>query len=185
MRIALVPGASLLAALVAASLARADDAADMAKVVTGFYDAYSTFHPSDGVPDAKGLAKYEPFISPALERLLKDGDAAETAFAKANKDSPPMIEGDLFTSNFEGATGFKVGACKSEGEAGRCAVDLTYVDNAADPRGKPFSWTDTVYLVATPQGWRVDDIGYGGTWPFGNKGRLSETVRQAVADARG
>jgi hypothetical protein len=185
MKAALIAAAGFIATLSPASVVRADDAADMAKVVTGFYEAYSTFHPSDGIPDAKGLQKYEPYISPALDRLLKDGDAAETDFAKANKDSPPMIEGDLFTSNFEGATRFTLGTCKREGESGHCGVGLTYVDSASDPRGKPFSWTDTVYLVLTSQGWRVDDIGYGGTWPFGNKGRLSDTVKQAIADARG
>ena len=44
------------------------------------------------------------------------------------------------------------------------------------------NWTDTVYLVLTANGWRVDDIGYGATWAFGNKGQLTETLRNAVHD---
>ncbi|MBV8977998.1 MAG: hypothetical protein JO261_09375 [Alphaproteobacteria bacterium] len=176
--------ALVLALLLLPAAALADAASDMASVVNGFYGAYSGFHPSDGIPDAKGRAKYSPFISPALEALLSDGDRAEARFAKANKDSPPLIEGDLFTSNFEGATAYRVETCSASGRRGSCAVMLTYdpgkTNNAKD---KPFSWTDTVYLVQTPAGWRVDDIGYGGTWDFGNKGKMSDTLKSAIADA--
>jgi large conductance mechanosensitive channel protein len=152
-------------------------------VMSGVCLAYSTFHPSDGIPDAKGCAKYAPFISSALEKLLAQGAEAEQAFAKANKDSPPLIEGDLFTSNFEGATSFKVGACQGDAKAGHCTIALTYDDRKSSPKDKPLNWNDTVYLVATPSGWRVDDIGYGGSWDFGNKGRMGETVKGAIANA--
>jgi hypothetical protein len=166
-----------------ASPCLADDASDMARTVAGFYIAYSTFHPSDGIPDAKGRAKYAPFISTALEKLLARGAEAEQAFAKANKGSPPLIEGDLFTSNFEGATSFKVGACQGDAKAGRCTIALTYDDRKSSPKDKPLNWNDTVYLVATPSGWRVDDIGYGASWDFGNKGKMSQTVKSAIANA--
>jgi hypothetical protein len=36
-------------------------------------------------------------------------------------------------------------------------------------------------LINTPSGWRVDDIVYGGNWAFGNKGRLSELLKQAIS----
>lgn len=166
----------------APSLAGGTD--DMAKVVGEFYGAYSTFHPSDGIPDAKARVKYEPFISPALDALLKQGDVAEDKFAKANKDSPPLIEGDLFTSNFEGATAYKIGACSGDAKAGHCAVSLTYDPGKTNnPRDKPITWIDTVYLIDTSAGWRVDDIGYGAAWDFGNKGKLSETLHSVIRDA--
>ena len=152
-----------------------------AKTAEGFYAAYSTFHPSDGIPDAAGRAKYAPFISAALDRLLADGNAAEMKFNKANKNSPPLIEGDLFTSMFEGATSYKVGACKVSGAQASCAVDLVY-DDKTDP---PIRWTDTVTLTKTNVGWRVDDIGYGGSWEYANKGRLGATLRQVIADSGG
>ena len=46
-------------------------------------------------------------------------------------------------------------------------------------RGTPM--VTAVLLVNTPAGWRVDDIAYGGGWAFGNKGRLSELLKQTIA----
>ena len=152
-----------------------------ATTAEGFYAVYATFHPSDGIPDAAGRAKYAPFISAALDRLLADGNAAEIKFNKANKDSPPLIEGDLFTSMFEGATSYKVCACKVSGAQASCAVGLVY-DIRKDA---PIRWTDTVTLTKTKAGWRVDDIFYGGNCEYANKGRLGATLRQVIADSGG
>jgi hypothetical protein len=166
----------LLAFLLTASPALADDTAAMHAAADGFYGVYKGFHPSDGVPDAAGLAKYRPFLSDKLVTLLDQAGRAEAAFAAKNKDAPPLVEGDIFTSLFEGATAVTVGACSGNHAGGQCTVTLSN----APPREKPVSWTDTVYLVDTPAGWRVDDIGYGGNWDFGNKGRLSQTLGEVL-----
>lgn len=145
----------------------------------GFYAVYDGFHPSDGIPDAKGLAQYAPYLSPALHELLEQGEAAERRFAAANKDSPPLIEGDLFSSMFEGATSHKIGSCTQQGDTARCKAELTYAEGG----DKPIHWSDTLALVKTHDGWRVDDIYYGGDWAFANKGRMTETLKQAIADS--
>ena len=164
--------------------AQAADADAMAKTAAGFYAAYSTFHPSDGIPDAKGRAKYAPYISGGLNALLVQANAAEDRFAKANKDTPPLVEGDLFTSNFEGATAYKIGACAGDTKGGHCAIQLTYDPGKTDnPKDKPFSWTDTAYLVNGADGWKIDDIGFGGKWDFGNKGRMSDTLKMVIKTA--
>ena len=168
---------ALLFGMLVATPAVADDTGDMRAAATGFYGVYATFHPSDGVPGAKDRAKYHPYLSPALEALLADADAAEQRYAKANKDSPPMVEGDLFSSLFEGATSVSIGTCEASGATGHCAVNLVYAETGT----KPTDWTDTILLVKTPDGWRVDDIAYGGSWAFGNKGRLTATLRQVIA----
>lgn len=172
---------ALLACTLSAGPTCAADTDAMTKAAGGFYEIYSTFHPSDGIPDDAARAKYAPYISPQLNKLLADAHVAEAQFLVANKDTPPIIEGDLMTSNFEGATSFKIGPCTGDIKMGRCRVDLSYVD--ADPKNKPVRWTDTVILVSTPQGWRVDDITYGGNWDFSNKGRMSETLRVAIKTA--
>jgi hypothetical protein len=154
--------------------AMADDAAMHA--AEGFYGVYRTFHPSDGIPNDGDRAKYHPFLSPRLETLLKQAADADARFTKANKDSPPLIEGDLFSSMFEGATAVSIGACSDDGKTGSCAVNLRY----EDPANKPTQWTDKVYLVNTADGWKVDDIGYGASWAFANKGLLSKTLDQVI-----
>src|SRR5512146_1981851 len=149
---------ALLAAFVFATFVPAALAADVeapAKAANDFYKVYATFHPSDGIPDASARAKYAPYITLGLNKLFTDARAAEETFLAKNKDTPPLIEGDLITSNFEGATSFKVGNCTGDAKKTRCPIDLTYVD--ADPKNKPVHWTDTAILIDTPQGWRVDD----------------------------
>lgn len=166
---------------VATFAAAASAADDPMAVANGFYGVYASFHPSDGIPDAKARAKLEPFISPRLDKLLIDGEAAEAHFRSVTKNmSPPLVEGDLFTSNFEGATTFHVGACTSAGQSAHCPVSFSNRGGRKDD--KPVNWTDTVYLVHTADGWRVDDIGYGATWAFGNKGRLKDALANAIRD---
>jgi|HubBroStandDraft_6_1064221.scaffolds.fasta_scaffold328198_3 hypothetical protein len=160
----------------------APGADDVQGVANGFYAVYGAFRPSDGIPDAKGRAKYEPFISPALDRLLMEGEAAEQRFVQATKNmSPPLIEGDLFTSNFEGATSWSVGPCETGAATAHCKVALGYRGGSKED-SKPVNWTDTIYLVRTSDGWRVDDIAYGAPWAFGNKGRLTQTLQSAIRD---
>lgn len=167
--------------ILASTPCNAGTAEDMSAATSGFYTAYNSVR-EGGVPDTAGRQRLAPFLSEALVKLLSDAAAAEDAFAADTKgQSPPLIEGDLFTSLFEGATAFKIGICKSDGKKGTCAAQLTYTS----PNEKPVVWTDTVYLVDSGAGWRVNDIGYGGTWDFGNKGRLSETLKFAIANANG
>jgi len=168
--------ASLL--LLLAGPARADDGA-MKAAAESFYSVYAAI-PHDGVPGDAALAKLAPHLAPGLARLFQQASAAQDRFTQMTRNQePPLLEGDIFTSLFEGATSVQVGACQGDATAGQCTVSLVYAGTSA----KPVTWTDTVFLSNTPQGWRVSDIGYGGTWPFGNKGRLSETLQQAIADA--
>jgi hypothetical protein len=152
---------------------------DMAGAATGFLAVYGSFHPSDGIPNADGRARLAPYFSPALNKLLADGAAAEARFAAKVKDSPPLIEGDLFTSLFEGATAWKLGACSTPGNAANCPVAFTHAQ-----AGRPaVVWTDTMLLINTPQGWRVDDVAYGANFQFGNTGKLTDTLRTVLREA--
>lgn len=153
--------------------------ADMAAAANGFLAVYGSFHPSDGIPDNAGRSRLAPYLSPGLSKLLADGAAAEARFAAKVKGSPPLIEGDLFTSMFEGATSWKLGVCSIDGNLAHCPVNFTHMG----PRQPPVVWTDTLLLANTPQGWRVDDIAYGGGFQFGNTGRLTETLKTVLRDA--
>jgi hypothetical protein len=158
----------------------------MAQAAGGFYSVYETLHPSSGIPGAKGLARYAPHISPRLNRLLANARTAEEKFTNAYKDSPPLMEGDIFTSLFEGATSYEVGECTGDGKSGHCSVALTFDPRRlGDDRNKPVHWTDTAYLMNGADGWKVDDIGYGGSWDFSNKGKLSQTLQMTIATTGG
>ncbi len=164
---------SLLAA--AAAFGQPDNGG-MARAVEEFYQVYQTFKPPDGVPDGRVLKRFEPTISPALDKLLLASEVAENRYAQVTKGQyPPLIEGDLFTSNFEGATSFSVGPCQADARGGHCSVSLSYTGGE-----KPVRWTDLVSLVRTPSGWRVDDVSYGANWDFGAKGSLSGTLKSAI-----
>lgn len=164
--------------MVTAALAQPTDTA-MVKAVEGFYRAYETFRPPDGIPSDRVRKRFEPYISPSLDRLLLASEAAEIRYEQVTKGQyPPLVEGDLFTPNFEGATSFTVGPCEADARGGHCAVALQYSGGE-----KPVNWTDLVSLVRTPSGWRVDDISYGGNWDA--RGKLSDTLKSAIEHGNG
>jgi hypothetical protein len=148
-------------------------------VASGFLSVYGSFHPSDGIPDAGARARLQPFLSPALNKMLVDAAAAQARFAAKIKGAPPLIEGDLFSSMFEGATQSKLQVCAISGNQARCPVAFTHTGS----NGRATSWTDTLLLANTPGGWRVDDIAYGGGFQFGNTGRLSDTLKTVTGEA--
>jgi len=162
--------------LLAATPARAED---MASAASGFYAAYLSLPRQGGIPDATARIRYAPLLSPRLNKLIAEAAAAETRFAKANKNSPPLIEGDLFSSLFEGFSQFKLGACSGSPTSGQCAVSLTYQSRGQ----KPVTWNDAVMLVNTPAGWKIDDIAYKAGFQFGNSGLLSDTLKFTIAQA--
>jgi hypothetical protein len=166
----------LLLLLTSAPLA-AQTSPDVA--AAGYLSVYGSFRNSDGIPDVGARARLQPYLSPALNRLLAEAAAAQDRFSAKIKDSPPLIEGDLFSSLFEGASRSALQPCAASGNAARCPVSFTHVGSD----GKSVSWTDTLILSNTPQGWRVDDIAYGGGFPDGNTGKLSDTLKAVTSEA--
>ena len=173
-----------LLALLAAPQALADD--PPAKIVSGFYAVHQASD-QDGVPNAALRAKYAPYVAPALAALLAQADAAEARYDNNNRDYPPLVEGDPFTPNMEGETGFQVGPCAGDAGLVRCPVALTYDESKtsnrhAGPPAKPISWTDTVTLVNAGDGWRIADIAFGGRADPGNPARLTDVLKAAIAE---
>jgi hypothetical protein len=163
--------------------ARAAD--DPAAAVNAFYAVYSGQRTQGGgIPDATVRLRYAPVLSPRLNKKLVDAAAAQARLtAKVRNAVPPMLEGDIFSSLFEGATGWKVGNCQADGNTARCPVTLSYAPPPLPDRKpeKPANWNDIVVLVNTPQGWKVDDVIYDAGFAFGNTGRLSAMLAMVVA----
>lgn len=180
---ALCAAALLMVASVHAGAADApaqmrDDGAAVA--ANGFYAAYEGARPM-GVPDVKTQARFDPLLSRALHAALDRARKAEAAYkTQTGGQVPPLVEGDIFTSLYEGATAHAVDHCAAAGpKQMRCTAHLTYSD-ADNP---PTHWTDTIMLVHEGGGWKVDDIAYGGSWDFARKGTLSDALTHAVAEA--
>ena len=170
--------AAALVCLLAGFSAHAQDAP--AGTANEFYKTLLGAPPSlgAGIPDAATRARIAPLLSPRLNRGLGDAAAAEARFKAKNKDSPPLMEGDIFSSLFEGPTAFQLGACRGDDKIQRCAVSLS----RQDPGKAPVRWTDTLVL-ANSGGWKVDDIAYDANFAFGNTGTLSQMLKMAVSEA--
>jgi hypothetical protein len=151
--------------------------------VNAFYDVYNTQRAQGGgIPDATVRLRFQPVLSPRLNKQLADAAAAQAKLtAKVHNAVPPVLEGDIFSSLFEGASAWKVGACQTSAKTASCSVALSYVPPAAASKSKPANWNDTVLLVNTPQGWKVDDVVYDAGFAFGNTGRLSEMLGMVIA----
>jgi len=156
---------------------------DPATAVGEFYAVYKDQQPQGGgIPDATGRLRYTPVLSPRLNKQLSQAAAAQARLtAKVRNAVPPMLEGDIFSSLFEGATAWKVGACQADAKTARCPVALTYAPPPSAKAPKPANWNDTLLLVNTPQGWKVDDVIYDAGFAFGNTGRLSGMLQMVVA----
>lgn len=164
---------------------QAQMASDPAAAINAFYAVYASQQAQGGgIPDATGRVRYGPVLSPRLNKQLTAAAASQVRLtAKVRNAVPPMLEGDIFSSLFEGATAWKVGACQGDAKSARCPVALTYTPAPSPSPGaaKPANWHDTILLVNTPQGWKVDDVIYDAGFAFGNTGRLSAMLQMVVA----
>ena len=170
--------AALVLLLLGSLPARADDA--MTAAANAFYSqAASKGLSGIGIPDAPARARLAPLLTSRLAKQMADAATAQARFTAKHKDSPPLIEGDIFSSLFEGPTAWKVGACSGDAKIARCRVSLS----RQDPGQKPVSWTDTLVL-ANDGGWKVDDLAYDADFAFGNTGTLNDMLKMAQSEAR-
>ena len=166
--------------LAAASVSFAGDTPQ--STVTGLYNAYMKLK-TRGIPSAKELAEYKPYITLELTALLKSADDAEIKYKTDTKgEVPPLVEGDIFTSLFEGADSFKVLSCEEKGDKASCSVEFK---NTNPGGGKTFTWKDSPALVKGKSGWLVSDIEYKGDWDFAVKGNMTGMLKGVISDGAG
>jgi len=132
-----------------------------------------------GAPRGGQLAALAPYLSAELRQLLTEAAERRDAAAAAHPDQkPPFVEGDLFTSLFEGPTGLAILA-SGDGAAERRVV-VQFSDDRATPA---VTWTDTVVVVEEEGRLVVADVVYGGTWDFASRGSLLETLHGGLHPA--
>jgi hypothetical protein len=122
-----------------------------------FYRAYLRLNVR-GLPDSRQLTSLSPFLSSELVHLFKEAGREQAKYIREHPgEKPPWVEGDLFSSSFEGATSFRIGPAKVDGGRARVSIHLA----SRGVRGDA-DWTDTLVLTRTKQGWRVWNILYNG-----------------------
>lgn len=125
-----------------------------------------------GLPREEDWAVLKPFCSKTLAAALDLAVKEQVEFMRNNPDEkPPWIEGDLFSSLFEGPKQFVVGAAVIKGETAEVPVECSHTEG-----GETVKWSDTLLLAREGGKWLVDDVSYGGTWDFANSGTLKEAL---------
>jgi hypothetical protein len=149
---------------------------DPGAVVVNFYSLYRNID-SGGIPQPADLQKLEPMFTTRLRSLLDEARQYQAAYARTHPmDKPPFIDGDLFSSNFEGFKTSSLGAVKRlSGDTYRVEVHLSYWD-PSDTK-TVVKWTDAVRVVREQGKLLIDDFEFLADWPFAQKGRLSDILQ--------
>ena len=140
-------------------------------VVCAFYTSYLKVRPS-GLPTPEQAAALEPWLSWSLEARMDEARQVQADFRKQHPgEKPPLVDGCLFASLFEGPTSFTVGTASVSGGLTRVPVQFRY--------GSEVEWQDVVVLTREGRAYVIDDIEFAGAGPFNPAGRLSERLERA------
>jgi hypothetical protein len=156
-------------------------------VVADFYAAYVP-NRQGGLPGGAELQRIAPFLSRRLHGLIVAANAYVEGWVRRHPAEPavdglppgelkpPFVDGDYFSSLFEGPKSFKV----SRVVPGRKGSWNVYVRfwYEADAEG----WEDAVIVIAERGHYKIDDVVYSGAGPFNPPGRLSRRLIQREAD---
>ncbi len=131
-----------------------------------------------GLPREADWAVLKSFCSETLGAALDRAVAEQAEFIRKNPDEkPPWIDGDLFSSLFEGPKQFQVGEAVTKGESAEVPVECSHTEG-----GETVKWRDTLLLVKKGGKWLIDDVSYGGIWDFSNSGTLKEALVPEVVE---
>ena len=139
--------------------------------VCAFYTTYLEVRPS-GLPTPAQEAALEPGLSTRLETRLADARRVQADFRERHPgEKPPLVDGCLFASLFEGPTSFTVGIATAAGGVTRVPVRFRY--------GSEAQWEDVIVLTREGGAYVIDDIEFAGAGPFNPPGRLSDRLEPA------
>jgi len=144
--------------VVAASAAADSSAQNAAKQ---FYSACLKLKPI-GLPTKEQMKTLAPLLSAELVKLIASARRKqEESIRKNPDDKPPWIEGNLFASNYEGVSSFRLGVPTINAGKASFPAYLEYRD-----REHVVRWIDVIVLERANGTWRVWDIYMNAPWPF-------------------
>jgi hypothetical protein len=128
----------------------------------------------EGLPSVGQMKRLAPLVTPELNDLIERARALqEEQIRKYPDEKPSWIEGDLFSSSFEGVSDWKTGEVLN---APMADATVKVSQSYRDPGEKPVLWTDTLVFRKRGQGWLLDDILMGGEWAFKSGASLRSTL---------
>jgi hypothetical protein len=137
-----------------AEFSKANDNVLISKKVNQLYSQYGLSSEaiySQAIPDS--------LFSPELQKTLETAINVSKADIEKVKNSdhpdekPLIFEGTIFSSLYEGYTGYKIQSISVNGKTAEASALFEY--NMAAPK---VIWTDTIYLINTQKGWKIDNI---------------------------
>jgi hypothetical protein len=142
-------------------------------LVTDFYEMRQRLGRT-GLPDESEMKAYRAFLCPPLVAAMDAARVRQRAYVAAHPDDkPPLVEGDLFSSLFEGVEVATPAGTEVNGDSARVAMSMRFGEGDDAVR-----WKDAVLLAHDEGSWCIADVEYHGAWPFANKGKLSTTLAE-------
>jgi hypothetical protein len=124
------------------------------------------------------LAALAPYLSDTLRSLLTAARRrSESDIARAPDEKPSFMEGDVFSSLFDGPNEAEVIGDSARGPTRVATVRRTY--HGATPA---ITWTDRVILVMQNGRYVIDDVELWREWDFATKGALKSSLAAALAN---
>jgi hypothetical protein len=141
-------------------------------LATDFYQMHIRMS-ARGLPGPGTMNAYAAFLCPGLVSAIGDARGRQQQFIQAHpQEKPPLVEGDLFSSLFEGADSANALEATGTDSGARVTVALGRGKGADAAR-----WKDDLVLERDDQLWCVADVEYRGDWQFANRGRLSDRLK--------
>ena len=130
-----------------------------------------------GTPSLEELERLAPLISVELHELLQEALLKHHKLAsKTVQRRRTFVEGDLFSSLFDGPTSLLVGSSEPlAGDEFLITVQLTSAKQLP-----ALTWTDKVRVVRERGHYVIADIEYGNHWAFGSNTRLVSSLQMAM-----
>ncbi len=156
-----------------AAAGSAEPAQGPAAVAMDFLAMHQRFG-NNGLPERGSMNAYAAFLCPGLSEKIRAAQIRQEQFKASHPDEkPPLVEGDLFSSLFEGPETYAVNDTRVDGNKAQVDVAMSHGEGSSITR-----WTDTMMFDLDDGIWCLSDVEYHGKWPFANKGSLAKTLQE-------
>ncbi len=127
-----------------------------------------------GLPTEKQMETLGPVMTAGLRDAIgRARELQSKQMREAPEDKPDWIEGDLFSSSFEGVTSWEVGDVFT---APMVDGQVKVRQSCSDGAPQTVQWTDTLVFQKDGGKWLLDNIRLGGEWHFKSGASLRDSL---------